>query len=154
MNRFVRLREELKSIILRQEEPKPTDLQYLQRLDIMEKQVQAVIELAKGETDRAIPYALEASNLEGQMPRAYGPPYINFPSAQLLGSVYLAAREPALAAEAFGLELSRNRQRTAALGGLAQAHEQLGNEAEAAYYRQKLALIWHLADESVRGESR
>lgn len=150
LDQFVRLREELKVLIRRQPEPKPTDLEYLERLDIMEKQVQAVIKQAKGEYNNAIPYALQASNLEGGMPRAYGPPFVDFPSAQLLGSIYAAAREPELALEAYSLELMRNRQRTAALKGVIRAHQSLGNTAEAEFYRQKLGLIWHQADESVK----
>jgi tetratricopeptide (TPR) repeat protein len=147
---FQRLDEELSRLIRHQDEPAPTDLMYLQRLDVMEQQLLAMIEAAKGEHGRAVGYAREASRMEGELPRAFGPPYIDLPSAQLLGNLLLAAGDNAEAAQAYRLELERNRQRTAALSGLIRAEAALGNETEANYYRQKQALIWHLADSAVR----
>jgi len=149
---FQRLDEELSRLIRQQDEPAPTDLMYLQRLDVMEQQLLAMIEAAKGEYGRAVAYAREASRMEGELPRAFGPPYIDLPSAQLLGDLLIAAGDYAEAAEAYKLELERNRQRTAALLGLVKAQTALGNETEASYYRQKQALIWHLADPAVRGK--
>ncbi len=147
---FTRLREELTSLIERQDEPAPTDLLYLRRLKVMEKQVLAQIEAAKGEYDAAAKLAREASRIEGELPRAFGPPYVDLPSAQLLGDLLLAAGANDAAAEAYKAELDRNRQRTAALLGLIRAQEARGLGGEANYYRQKLARIWQLADEDVR----
>jgi len=147
---FQRLKENLTAEISRQEEQAPGDLMYLKRLDIMEQEMLAMIEAAKGEYVPAIAFAREASRLEGELPRAFGPPYIDLPSAQLLGDLYFAAGEYTEAVVAYQLELDRNRQRTAALRGLIAANEALGNEAEVNYYRNKLALIWHLADADVR----
>jgi len=149
LQQFRRLKDELASAIGLQEEPSAKDLLYLGRLDVMEQQLLAMIEASKGEYDNAVRFAIEASNLEGELPRAYGPPYVDLPSAQLLGDLLIADQEPARAAEAYRLELERNRQRAAALSGLVTALELSGNEAEARFYGQKLALIWRLADEDV-----
>jgi tetratricopeptide (TPR) repeat protein len=149
LQQFRRLKVELSSLIRGQPEPSPKDLLYLERLEVMEQQILAMIEAAKGEYGKAIPYALQASVMEGELPRSYGPPYVDLPSAQLLGDLLAADSEPARAAEAYQLELQRNRQRTAALKGLIEAQNALGQEEEARFYRQKLALIWHLADDVV-----
>jgi hypothetical protein len=148
---FQRLKESLSAEIAKQEEQAPGDLMYLERLDIMEQEMLAMIEAAKGEFEPAVTFALESSRLEGELPRAFGPPYIDLPTAQLLGDLYLAAGNNENAEAAYQLELERNRQRTAALRGLIAANEALGNAAEANYYRNKLALIWHLADTGVDG---
>lgn len=147
---FQRLRDELSRLVRNQDEPAPTDLMYLERLQIMEQQLLAMIEAAKGEYARAVGYAREASRREGELPRAFGPPFVDLPSAQLLGDLLLAAGDHAEAAEAYRLELDRNRQRTAPLSGLVRAEAALGNKTEASYHRQKLAAIWHRADPDVR----
>ncbi len=150
MAQFLRLKEELSATIRRQEEPAPVDLLYLERLDVMEQQLLAMIEAARGEYTRAVAFAGEASRLEGDMPRSYGPPFVDMPSAQLLGDLYAASGNDEAAATAYALELKRNRQRAPALLGLFKAQQAAGMESEATYNRQKLALIWHLADPEVR----
>ncbi len=152
LQQFRRLKEELASILRQQEEPRTRDLLYLERLAVMEQQMLAMIEASKGEYDNAVRFAIEASNMEGEMPRAYGPPYVDLPSAQLLGDLLLADREPARAAQAYQLELERNRQRTAALSGMVRSQERLGNQSEAQFYAQKLALIWRQADSDVTNQ--
>jgi tetratricopeptide (TPR) repeat protein len=146
---FRKLKADLAQQIGRQEEQSPGELMYLERLNVMEQQLLAMIEAAKGDYASAIKFAQDASRLEGELPRAFGPPFVDLPSAQLLGDLYLAAGEYQNAVAAYQLELERNRQRTAALKGLIAANNELGNEAEANYYRNKLALIWHLADGAV-----
>lgn len=147
---FNQLKAELGGIIRGQDEPKPTDLMYLDRLDIMEQQLLAMIEAARGEYDTAIALARKASEMEGEMPRAFGPPFVTYPSAQLLGELLAAAGEDRVATTAYGLELKRNRQRTAALLGLIKAERATGQQAEADYHSLKLATIWHQADPEVR----
>lgn len=147
---FERLKRELSGLIRRQSEPAPTDLMYLDRLDIMEQQILAMIEAAKGEYERAAALAGAASQMEGELPRAFGPPYIDYPSAQLLGDMLAAAGDYRPAVEAYEVELDRNRQRSAALRGLIEAQTALGNDSEANYNRQKLATIWRMADDGVR----
>ncbi len=147
---FQRLTSDLATRIAYQDEPAPTDLLYLGRLEVLEHQILAMIEAAKGEYRAAVPHAREASRLEGELPRAFGPPYIDLPSAQLLGDLLASAGDHRGAVEAYTLELERNRQRALPLDGLVESQLALGNVTEANYYRSKLSMIWHLADAKVR----
>ena len=112
----------------------------------MEQELLAAIEMARGETEQALRYAREANRMEGGMPFSFGPPYVDLPSAELLGELLLNARKYADAVSAFETQLERTRLRTAPLEGLSRAHANLGNEAEAQYAREKLRLIRHGAE--------
>lgn len=149
LDQFLRLKEDLERAISYQDEEIPSQKIYLQRLDVLEQEMLAGIELARGEYDAAAGYAKMASDLEGEMPMAFGPPFIDWPAAELQGQLLLRARRYADAAEAFELDLQRARLRTRSLLGLAKAWEQLDQPALARYQLQKLALIWRDADPEV-----
>jgi hypothetical protein len=138
---FTTLQSALKDEITHQEEQAPGDLLYLDRLRVMDRELLAVIEMARGEMGRAVEFAREASRLEGEMPFAFGPPFVDLPAAELLGDLLLAARQPAEAARAYELQLERTRLKARALAGLQQAQEQSGQPAEARYTRSKLEQI-------------
>ena len=110
----------------------------------------AGIEIARGDHAAAAVFAAEANRLEGEMPAAFGPPFVDWPAAEMLGEILLASDRFADAAAAFELSLTRTRQRTRSLLGLAQAQAQLGNHAAANFTMQKLAGIWRNADPSVK----
>jgi cytochrome c-type biogenesis protein CcmH/NrfG len=55
------------------------------------------------------------------MPYSFGPPFVDYPSAQLLGELALAAGHAEEAAAAFSEQLRRSRRKTAAVEGLALA---------------------------------
>jgi len=152
INQFNGLRAELEESILRQEEKAPTDLLYLQRLAVMERELQAAKAYAKGELLQAADYAGEASVLEGEMPYSFGPPFVDLPPAEYQGDFWLAARKYADAAEAYKLQLERTHERSRSLLGLARALESLEEEAEARYTRSKLERIWSDADEAVKSQ--
>lgn len=143
---FQALKTELARLIEGQAEQAPTDLMYLDRLVVMELEMLSAIEMAKGETEQSIRFAREASRLEGEMPFAFGPPFIDLPSAEWLGEILLRARDYSDALTAFDTQLERSRQKTWSLLGKSQALEKLGNDAEARYVRDKLARIWQHAD--------
>lgn len=147
---FRRLRNELQETLSRQQEQAPKDLLYLQRLAVMELELQAAKEYAKGELGQAARIANEASELEGEMPFSFGPPYVDLPSAEYLGDFLLASRKPREAAAAYELQLERSHQKSRALLGLVQAQSALGNESEASYNRARLERIWSGADDSVK----
>jgi predicted Zn-dependent protease len=138
---FRRLKDELEKEIYRQDEQAPTDLIYLQRLEVMEQELLAAVETAKGNKEAAIRYATEASRLEGEMPYSFGPPFVDLPSAEFLGQLLLDAQKYQEAAVAFETQLERTRLKTSALDGLARAFDGLGNTKEANYAREKLRLI-------------
>ena len=122
---------------------------YLERLGVMEQEMLAAIESARGDYLAAAKLAAEASRLEGDMPFAFGPPFVDWPSAELLGELLFKSRKYAESAAAYELELERARLRANSLLGLAGAQEKQGLDSEAAYNLARLAEIWKNAD---RGE--
>jgi hypothetical protein len=150
IDQFRRLRLELEQIISRQEEQAPTDLLYLKRLAVMELELQAAKEYARGELGQAVRFAGDAVLLEGEMPFSFGPPYVDLPSAEYQGDLLLESRKYADAAVAYELQLDRTHQKSHSLFGLVHALTGLEKEAEAGYTRAKLERIWSGADEAVK----
>ena len=148
---FRQLKSELAAAISRQEEQAPGDLLYLERLAVMEQEILAGMEYARGENEKAIVLAAEASRLEGEMPFSFGPPFVDLPPAEYLGDLLRGSRQYAEAALAYELQLERTRQKPRALLGLSLAlAEQEGKEAEMQYTRARLDRIWQAADDSVK----
>jgi len=141
LGQFRGMQSELSRLLAQKKEPAAGDQQYLKRLQVMEQELLASIEFARGESQQAARYAAEASRLEGEMPYAFGPPFVDWPSAELLGDMLLDARKYADAEAAFKLALKRARLRANSLRGLAAALQQQGKETEAIYYQKKLQQI-------------
>jgi len=135
------LRTGLQAAIARQQEKAPSDRLYLDRLRVMDQELFAAIEMARGEMVRAATYAREASRLEGEMPFSFGPPFVDLPAAEFLGDLLMASRQYADAAAAYELQLERSRLKPLALEGLARAQQQLGQDVEAQYTRARLERI-------------
>jgi predicted Zn-dependent protease len=76
---------------------------------------------------------------------------VNQPSDELLGEILLAERRPAEAARAFEDELTRAKNRTASILGLARSLRAAGQTAEAARAYGRLVSIWHAADPDLPG---
>jgi len=150
LQQFQQLRTELEQAISLKPEPAPSDALYLQRLAVLEQEMKAGVENARGDYAAAAVFASEASRLEGEMAVAFGPPFVDWPSAEMLGELLLDDHKYAESAAAFELELSRARQRTRSLLGLVQAEKKLGNTAAAKFALQKLAVIWHGADDTIK----
>ncbi len=150
LGQFRKLKLELEQIISRQEEQAPSDLLYLERLIVMEQELLAAVEYARGESALAVRFAGEASRLEGQMPFSFGPPFVDLPAAEFLGDLLLGARKFADSVAAYEIQLERSRQKSLTLLGLTKAQAGLGNEAQARYTREKLDRIWAAADDTVK----
>lgn len=150
LDQFKSLKNELNQAIARQEEKAPADLLYLDRLAVMEQELQAAVEMARGQTAQAVRYVEEASRLEGEMPFSFGPPFIDLPSAEFLGDLLLGSRRYTDAVVAFEIQLKRSRFKARALLGLAEAQQKLGNDAEAQYATEKLRGIWRNADAGLK----
>lgn len=107
---------------------------------IMERQVAAVIAQAAGRTDQAIDILRAASTSEMQLPPPLGLPVPVKPSSELLGEVLVDAGRPAEALDAFRDALSRNRNRTLSVLGLARASAALARHDTArGHYETVLA---------------
>jgi len=141
LGQFRTLQSELGRLLEQKKEQAPGDRQYLMRLKVMEQQLLAGIESARGESQNAARFAAEASRLEGEMPYAFGPPFVDWPSAELLGEMLLEARKYADAEAAFKLELKRARLRANALKGLVTALEKQGKTTEAEFIQQRLQRV-------------
>jgi tetratricopeptide (TPR) repeat protein len=128
---FGTLKKQLHADIMALSSKKPFDLLYLDRLAVIELQLKAALARANGDSEAAIKYAREASRLEGAMPSSFGPPFVDYPSAQMLGELWLGVGNYDEAANAFTVQLNRSRLKTQALIGLARAERARGN-AEAA----------------------
>jgi tetratricopeptide (TPR) repeat protein len=105
----------------------PYDLEYLDRLAVIEQQLLANLARRQGKGKQAVTHAEEASRLEGEMPFAFGPPFVDYPSAQLLGELLLEQERYEEAAAAFSEQLRRSRNKRQAVAGLAAAQTAAGN---------------------------
>jgi tetratricopeptide (TPR) repeat protein len=88
---------------------------------IMEKEVQAAAQLARGQKDGAVRLAKEAADVEETMAAPSGPPDPIKPAMELYGEMLLEAGQPAQAAAAFDKSLERTPNRTPLVKDMAQA---------------------------------
>ena len=88
---------------------------------IMAQQLEALLVLNRGNTQRALQLLKEAAQEEEDMPYDYGPPYPIKPSHELLGEVLLSLDKPIEAQTHFQQALSRTTNRTLSKKGLLQA---------------------------------
>ncbi|MEO1082122.1 MAG: hypothetical protein AAFY29_21365 [Pseudomonadota bacterium] len=116
---FRATKAELEAAIKAQERIAPSELEYLERLEVIEQQLLANLARVEGRNADALDHAREASRIEGDMPFSFGPPFVDYPSAQLLGEIAAEQgfREEAIAA--FREQLRRSRNRRQAKDGLA-----------------------------------
>ncbi|NOR18501.1 MAG: hypothetical protein GQ538_00250 [Xanthomonadales bacterium] len=152
LGKFQSLKSTLKETILGMDTQAPTDLVYLDRLNVMDLEIQAAIEFEKGNPDQALKYAREASHLEGQMPFAFGPPFVDLPSAELLGNILLSTGHNDEAVEAFEVQAQRTRLKTLPMLSQARAEKARGNDTAARQLRERLTLIWFNADVDVKAK--
>jgi len=126
LKNFLELKTELREAVMAQPEQVPFNLLYLDRLDVIEQQLRASLARANGEDITALEYAIEASRLEGEMPFSFGPPFVDYPSAQLMGELAFDLDHHEEAVAAFSKQLKRSRKKTQAVEGLARAEKALG----------------------------
>jgi hypothetical protein len=88
---------------------------------ILEKELGAVVRLARGQTDDAVRLAKEAVDIEATAGAPSGPPEPMKPSLELYGDVLLAAGRAKDAAAAYEQQLLLTPRRTPSVKGLARA---------------------------------
>jgi tetratricopeptide (TPR) repeat protein len=130
---FRRLKDELKTAISALDRQAPRDLLYLERLEVMDHQLAAARAADDGNAAAALQHAREADRREGAMPFSFGPPFVDVPSAELLGELLLAEGQYDEAAQAFTTALERTRLKAQPLLGLSRAERARGNVAAADY---------------------
>ena len=149
---FQSLKADLNTAIYAKQRQAPTDLLYLDRLKVMDLEIQAAIALAEQQADVAIEFAREASRLEGEMPFAFGPPFVDLPSAEMLGGILLSNGQFDEAVEAYEIQAARTRLKTLPMLGQARAEDALGNATTARQLRERLGSIWVHADADVKAK--
>ena len=109
-------------------------------------QVEALILAAEGHGDQAVALARKAAAGARSLPYAFGPPYPEKPSFELLGEILLREHRAQEAQQAFQQALLLTPRRTESLLGLLQASRALGDQATAAEAQAELRKIRHAAD--------
>jgi predicted Zn-dependent protease len=88
---------------------------------IMENEIAAAADLARGQKSQAVRLAQRAADIESTRAAPSGPPDPIKPAWEFYGEVLLDAGKPAEAATAFQQALLRTPKRTPAVAGLARA---------------------------------
>lgn len=100
-------------------------------LPIAALELEGLLLLEAGETDRGLAKLREATELEVQTPFGYGPPFPVKPAFELLGEALLELDRPTEALEAFETSLGRTPRRALSLMGLREAATAAGDEESA-----------------------
>ena len=109
-------------------------------------ELDALLALDAGDTDKALALLDEAVAIEDEMPLDFGPASPVKPAHELLGEVFLQLDRPDEAWVQFDAALARYPRRARALLGYARAAERAGDAETARATYAVLADIWHDAD--------
>ena len=131
--------------------PSPDDREFLSRTEVLRLELAGLVSGLAGDRAGSLDTLRRATAAEDGMAYAFGPPFVNEPSHELLGEELLGAGQSAAARGEFETALRRTPGRTSALLGLARAERQMGDPASAAQAYSKLAAIWRAADADLPG---
>jgi hypothetical protein len=106
---------------------------------VLAGQVAALELMTAGKRDAGLAKLRETVALETATPFEFGPPSVPKPTAELLGDILLAAGNPAEAATAYEVALTRAPGRTASLRGLLRAQQQGGDVQGASLTQARIA---------------
>ena len=149
---FGQARNEIASEIAKEAvEPSPYEREVLTRAEVLRLELVGLILAGTGNRVAALDTLRRAAAVEDGMAYAFGPPFVDEPSRELLGEELLAAGEGEEARQAFQAALKRTPGRTSVLLGLARAARALGDTAAARRAYGDLAAIWHGADADLPG---
>ncbi|MEM7350544.1 MAG: hypothetical protein AAF657_07045 [Acidobacteriota bacterium] len=114
--------------------------------DIMERQLDARIHLARGKTDEALELLSAAMELEDDARFGFGPPVPPKPSLELFGEVLADLGRYDEAREVLEKSLGRNPRRARTLSTLERAAVGTEDHELAMRTHETLEAMWHLAD--------
>jgi tetratricopeptide (TPR) repeat protein len=126
-------------------EPAP-DHPELERTRVLRAELEGVIAARDGRADEALSRLRQATLAEDSMVYAFGPPFVNEPAHELLGTELAGLKRFPEAQREFALALTRAPRRTTALLGLARAAAALGDTTQAMGAYEELTRIWRRAD--------
>jgi len=122
---------------------------------VMRVDLDARLDLARGETLRGLALLGEAAGKQADLQRDMNdPPFYPEVAYVLLGREYLAQKSPALAVRAFGKALDVTRNDWFALAGLVEAHAALGDRTQAANAMARLLHATSGADKGLAAIER
>jgi tetratricopeptide (TPR) repeat protein len=133
-----RLRERQEEQLAAIEQKKETDPASRRRAEIVVRQIDALEQIRDGKKDEGIALLRQAAEAESATALEFGPPFIEKPTAELLGDELLALGKNAEAAEAYRSALARAPGRTLSLQGLLRAQQALGQSDAAGQTRAQL----------------
>ncbi|HUK30323.1 MAG TPA: hypothetical protein VLV89_04355, partial [Candidatus Acidoferrum sp.] len=99
-----------------------------QQFEIMEKELDSLLHVARGQKDDAIRLAKEAADIDKAMAPPSGPPEPILPAIELYGDVLMETGHAKEAVAAYEMELLRTPNRTPTVKSLARAKEMLGSK--------------------------
>jgi tetratricopeptide (TPR) repeat protein len=113
---------------------------------ILRNELQAMLYLESGATQKALDLMRETTALEDALPMEYGPPDVVKPSHELLGEMLLQLGRYDEAQQEFQRALALAPKRALSLAGLQHAAAAAGDEKTAMRAQGMLAEVWHAAD--------
>jgi hypothetical protein len=140
-----------KAVAERAHDTQPATIEALKRLNVLDLELQAMVNVTGGDRAAAIQLLRRAAATEDAMSYAFGPPMVDKPSHELLGEQLLLAKDPAAARVEFQKALKTMPMRPLTLRGLARAEDAANRPAEAKAAWRRLADVWHDADASLPG---
>jgi tetratricopeptide (TPR) repeat protein len=129
-----------------QKKREEADPSYANRAAILEEQLAALIASGEGRPEEAVGILRKAAAEEAAMPFAFGPPFIDKPTPELLGELLLELDRPAEARREFERSLEKAPGRALSLLGLARSAARAGDTAGARQAYAELAKNWQRAD--------
>jgi tetratricopeptide (TPR) repeat protein len=120
-----------------------------QAVDIMAKELMALIQMAEGKADEAQQLLKEAASAEDRMSFEFGPPVVVKPAHELLGEILLKLNRPQEAQAEYALSLKRAPKRFLSLLGMARAAAKAADHAAAQETYAILEKILHRADAEI-----
>ena len=117
---------------------------------ILEKEVEGLSLLARGQEEDGLKLLREAADAEAALTPPSGPPDLLKPALELYGEVLLERGRPGEALPQLQRSLLRMPNRTASLLGASRAASRLGQDEEARRYELALAENWKQADPGIR----
>jgi tetratricopeptide (TPR) repeat protein len=131
--------------------PDPGSTEFGKRLRVLGLELAGLERLAAADSSAAITELERATAVEDSMAFAFGPPFVDQPSHELLGQTLLAMGRATRARDEFRETLRHAPRRTSSLLGLARAALAGGDTTTAARAYGELVTIWHDADPGLTG---
>jgi tetratricopeptide (TPR) repeat protein len=121
-----------------------------QVVEIARRELEALVLLSDGNSQRALELIAEAARIEDKMAFEFGPPTPPKPARELYGEMLLQLDRPVEARREFETSLERTPKRALSLLGLARALTRSGDSQAARKAYTELAKLWHRADPELR----